>query len=123
MHRIGRWLINGFCLLSPVVCVLLVVEDYRAGQFLRHQMLRYSKHAHLHDTYSTVAVFGASISSQLTITLTAMPPCAWLLFTTASILKKRRAVKEGMCPKCGYDLRASPERCPECGTPVAKRGD
>jgi hypothetical protein len=42
-------------------------------------------------------------------TVTAILPVA---FVYRRFRCRRRA---GLCPSCGYDLRATPERCPECG--------
>ena len=37
-------------------------------------------------------------------------------FPTARLLFCRRRPLAGTCHHCGYDLRATPGRCPECGT-------
>ena len=42
-------------------------------------------------------------------------PVGWLVVWTP-LRRRRKRKKLGLCSKCGYDLRASKDRCPECGT-------
>lgn len=56
-------------------------------------------------------------------------PC-WFVLLLAGVLpalwlrrfspwgRRRFREQHGLCPTCGYDLRASLERCPECGRPI-----
>jgi len=51
----------------------------------------------------------------------------WFLFLPSAILpvlwfvslrRRRRRARSGRCLNCGYDLRESKHKCPECGTAI-----
>jgi hypothetical protein len=64
--------------------------------------------------------FGAEIVNGVTIPYWALLIVAGVLPVCwcRPILVRRARRRSGRCLSCGYDLRASKERCPECGTAI-----
>jgi hypothetical protein len=59
----------------------------------------------------TVRVRAITIAADSWLILLILLAIASLLLTVAN----RRRRSDGVCANCGYDLRATPDRCPECG--------
>src|SRR5262249_30461771 len=59
-----------------------------------------------------IRITSISVPLWLPAILFATSPSLWLLYE-----RRRRAALRavGCCKNCGYDLRATPDRCPECG--------
>ncbi len=57
-----------------------------------------------------------SVPAWMILVVTA-PLSAWWMVNAR---RQRRRKRIGLCAYCGYDLRATPQRCPECGAIAMK---
>ena len=104
-------------------------ENGRDGFALRHQSQSRIPHFVAMNTQHWIggigvgsgynaAKFGTAVTvphGYVIAVLLALPAVA----QGAAMIARRSRARRGHCPSCGYDLRATPERCPECGAVAA----
>jgi len=61
---------------------------------------------------------GALVPGWFAVVATSVLPAVWV-----AKWRRRRRFGPGFCSGCGYDLRATPENCPECGRVVERPGE
>lgn len=63
--------------------------------------------------WGPIATWGVTVPGWSCIAVSAiLPLCSVILFWRR---RREKRIADGICLRCGYDLRFSPERCPECG--------
>lgn len=78
--------------------------------------------AHLHFLGVGRAIGGGTIIPLWMPHLLLSAPPLWCVARWLQSRQKRRLIGQQRCPRCGYDLRATPDRCPECGAVPEVKG-
>jgi len=67
----------------------------------------------------TPPIFEIFVPHWMPAALFILPPLAWAALRLRRLAVRRLRMRQGQCLACGYDLRASTGRCPECGREAA----
>jgi hypothetical protein len=145
MKRLRRWLFNGLAALSLLLCLatlatwfltlnrphgieaesaqnIISLASWKGqiafDEFSRNAInsmnpsdsadTRMAKYVKSHSRHFQVPHWAVALCL-------AVAPAYWIVVVPKRRRQQKRSLA-GFCLNCGYDLRATPNRCPECGT-------
>ena len=121
MKRLRRIIFNALTVLSLLLCVATVTLWIIIGN-AKHSLLGRIENPHTTVTGFYLRLTAAIVPYWFVTALTAFIPMLWLA-TYVIGYGERFALRrhaQHQCPRCSYDLRATPGRCPKCGTILEK---
>jgi hypothetical protein len=107
-----RWDAHGFYIWSPQPRYSYINWQQRSSVWNHLGFFHFTDSGHNRSTFSRIVLPGWFLM------LMALGVCGPVLLLSLRARKSSMRRAAGQCQRCGYDLRESPTRCPECGTVV-----
>jgi hypothetical protein len=120
MRRLTRWTFNFAAVTSlpaGAIAAMILQSIAQNGGIPRSSIWASPDHTNPSEPAwpQPVAMYVGVCSAVLAISILCIG--TWCALTVRQ-WRQQKSTALGHCLKCGYDLRATPDRCSECGTPA-----